>query len=181
MPQDDAYLVISVLGEDQPGIVDRLSGLIYAHDCNISDSRMAVLGGEFAVILLVEGAAARVADLEPALQELAQHHGLTLTSRRTRARRPGSDTLPYVIRAVALDHPGIVHRLAHFFASRGINIEQLDTERYAAAHTGAPLFAIHLRVSIPAGLRIAELREAFLDFCDELNIDATMEPASRPA
>ena len=49
------YLVISALGEDQPGIVNRLSKVLLDQGCNIEDSRMTVLGGEFAVMLLVEG------------------------------------------------------------------------------------------------------------------------------
>ncbi|MBM3890900.1 MAG: glycine cleavage system protein R, partial [Verrucomicrobia bacterium] len=42
------YLVVSAVGQDRPGIVDRISEFILDHDCNIEDSRMAILGGEFA-------------------------------------------------------------------------------------------------------------------------------------
>lgn len=175
------HLVISALGEDRPGIVNELSRLIYDCRCNIVDSRMTVLGGEFAVILLVSGDGDGMAELRAALPGLQKRLDLTLISRETAARAPRPDQVPYLVHAVAIDHPGIVHQLANFFSSRHINIENLGTDSYAAPHTGAPMFAITMQVNVPAALRIAELREHFLAFCDELNIDATMEPAHKPA
>ncbi len=44
-------LIISAIGRDRPGIVDRLSGAIFRNGCNLEDSRMAILGGEFALAL----------------------------------------------------------------------------------------------------------------------------------
>ena len=49
-------LVITALGEDRPGIVDELSNALTTHELNIEDSRMSVLGGEFAILMLVSGA-----------------------------------------------------------------------------------------------------------------------------
>ena len=54
MPAKKNYLVISALGRDRSGIVDELSKTILDHDCNLADSRMTVLGGEFAILLLIE-------------------------------------------------------------------------------------------------------------------------------
>ncbi|MCK5262904.1 MAG: glycine cleavage system protein R, partial [Gammaproteobacteria bacterium] len=48
-------LVITALGADRPGIVDELSNTLLTHQLNIEDSRMSVLGGEFAILLLVTG------------------------------------------------------------------------------------------------------------------------------
>ncbi len=170
------HLVISALGEDRPGIVNDLTQLILDCACNVVDSRMTVLGGEFALMLLVSGAAADIERLEQALPALAGTLSLTLISKKTRPRPPQPDRIPYRVHAVALDHPGIVHQLAQFFSSRHINIESLETDSYAAAHTGAPMFALTMLVNVPGETRIAALREEFLGFCDELNIDVTMEP-----
>jgi glycine cleavage system transcriptional repressor len=169
-------LVISALGEDRPGIVDDLSQLILDAGCNIEDSRAAVLGGEFAVMLMVSGLWNQVAKLEAALPKSAETLGMQIFCRRTDARGAQADRLPYMIEVVALDHPGIVHNLAHFFAARSINIEDLVTHTYPAAHTGSPMFAVSLTVGIPATQHIGTLREEFLDHCDQLNLDAVMEP-----
>jgi glycine cleavage system transcriptional repressor len=172
----DSYLVITALGQDRPGIVDKLSAAVFDHDCNMVDSRMTVLGGEFAIILLVSGRWNELAKLEDALPALREDLDLTITAKRTQKSPPATDLMPYSVEVVAIDHPGIVYQLAHFFSSRDINIQELNTSHYAAAHTGTPMFAVHMTANIPASVHIASLRDEFLDFCDAQNMDATLEP-----
>ncbi len=176
MPTKKFYLVISALGKDRPGIVDRLSKAILDHGCNIVDSRMTVLGGEFAMLLMVEGTWNTLAKIEGAMPQLEGDLGLTMISRRTEERTQSSHLLPYAVDVISMDHPGIVHNLASFFSGRKINIEDMSTNSYAAAHTGTPMFAVHITVGVPAETQIAQLREDFLDFCDSLNLDGVIEP-----
>ena len=76
-----------------------------------------------------------------------------------------------------MDHPGIVHPITEFFSGKQINIEELETETYAAPHTGATMFSLQMTVAVPTGVAISHLRETFIDFCDELNLDASFEAA----
>jgi len=132
MPTKKTYLVISALGEDRPGIVNRLSKVLLDQGCNIEDSRMAVLGGEFAAMLLVEGKWNTLAKVENVLPELERQLGMTIISKRTGERVTGKNLLPYGVDVIAMDHPGIVNNLAEFFAERDINIEDMSTSTYAA-------------------------------------------------
>jgi glycine cleavage system transcriptional repressor len=170
------YLVISALGKDRPGIVDQLSKTIFEIGCNIADSRMTVLGGEFAILIMVEGQWNQLQKLEDSVADLERRLALTIISRRTEERSQSTSLLPYAVDVVALDHPGIVYNLASFFSERGINIEDMATASYAAAHTGASMFSVHMSVGIPADLHIAALRDEFMDFCDSMNLDAVLEP-----
>jgi len=170
------YLVISALGKDRPGLVDELSSTILEDGCNISDSRMTVLGGEFAILLMVEGNWNTLTKLEDAIPGLEQRLGLTIIAKRTGEKQTGNQLLPYGVEVVALDHPGIVHHLASFFSSRNINIEDLVTNSYAAAHTGTPMFSVQMSIGIPSDIHIATLRDEFMEFCDSLNLDAVLEP-----
>lgn len=170
------FLVISALGDDRPGLVNDLSRCVLESGCNIADSRMTVLGGDFAVILLASGNWNAVAKLEDQLPALAERLGLTVNSHRTEVRETHGNLLPYAVDVVALDNPGIVHNLANFFSSREINIQDLTTSCYSAAHTGTQMFSVHMRVDIPALVHIATLRDEFMDFCDQLNLDAIIEP-----
>ncbi|MES9906130.1 MAG: glycine cleavage system protein R [Sedimenticola sp.] len=170
------YLVISALGKDHPGIVDRLSKIILDEGCSIADSRMTVLGGEFAILLMIKGNWNTLTKLEDSVAGIEQLLGLTITAKRTDKRRSSTSQLPYVVEVVAMDNPGIVHHLASFFSQRKINIEDLLTSSYAAAHTGTPMFAVHMSVGIPSDLHIATLRDEFMEFCDSLNLDAVLEP-----
>lgn len=176
MATHKTYLVISAVGTDRSGLVNDLSRSILEHGCNIEDSRMTVLGGEFAAILLVEGKWNTLAKVENAIPELQRSLDLTIVCKRTGARAQGESKLPYAVDVIAMDHPGIVNNLAGFFAERRINIEDMATTTYAAAHTGTPMFAVHMTVGIPADTHIATLREEFMDYCDGLNLDAVLEP-----
>ena len=174
---NNKYLVISALGKDRPGIVNQLSRLIVEAGCNIEDSRMTVLGGEFALMLLVSGPWNAVGKLESQTKALEKKLDLTLAAKITEPRVTKQNMVPYVVDVVSMDHPGIVSGIAEFFSSREINIEDLSTWTYAAAHTGTPMFSMNMTISIPASINIGRLRDEFTRFCDELNLDATLEPS----
>lgn len=171
-------LVISALGDDRPGIVDELSKILYSHDLNIEDSRMTVLGGEFAILLLVSGEQSSIDSLQSKTADIEQTLQMRLLIKATtEPAEPGSmgNTVPYSVEVAALDHPGIVNNIASFFSGRNINIVNLQTERYAAPHTGSPMFALHMTIGISAETNIAQLRDAFTEVCDELNLDAELK------
>ncbi len=170
------HLVITAVGRDRPGIVKKLTSVITEHECNIENSRMTILGGEFAIILLVSGNWNTIAKLETLLQRHGDDLELMINCKRTEQRAAQPDTLSYHVEALSMDQPGIVHRVSAFFDERGINIENLNTDAYNAAHTGTPMFAITMTVCIPATLSIARLREQFMDFCDQMNLDGIIEP-----
>ena len=167
-------LVISALGADRSGIVDELSNIIYDYGLNIEDSRMTVLGGEFAILLLISGELTALDTLQASISDIEQELQMSLLVRPTTDSIATGHTIPYSVEVAALDHPGIVSNIAGFFSSRNINIVNLQTESYSAPHTGSPMFALHMTVGISAEINIAQLREAFMDTCDELNLDAEL-------
>lgn len=171
------YLAITASGEDKVGLVDQFSSKIAESGCNIEESRMAVLGGQFALIMLVGGQWHMLSKLEGQMEQLGGQLGLTIIHKRTQKRERTQLAVPYTVEVVAMDHPGIVRSLSAFFSKNGINIEELQTDTYPAPHTGAPMFSVVMTVGIHADVRISALREDFLDYCDDLNLDATIEPA----
>ncbi|BBI98822.1 glycine cleavage system transcriptional regulator [Ferrigenium kumadai] len=173
---ENNYLVITASGEDKIGLVERLSGRISDSGCNIEESRMSVLGGQFALIMLVSGPWHALSKLETQMTSLGAQLGLTIIHERTRKRERTKPAVPYSVELVTVDRPGIVRSLSAFFSRSGINIEELQTSIYPAPHTGAPMFSVVMTVGIPADVHIANLRGDFLDYCDDLNLDATFEP-----
>ena len=169
-------LVLSALGKDKPGIIDEISSAVLNSGCSILDSRMTVLGGDFALLLQVGGNWNSLAKLENQIQGLEERLELTIISRRASMLESRRDLLPYGVDAVALDQPGIVHNLARFFSRRKINIQEMITTSYVAAHTGTQMFTVHMTVNVPASTHISTLREEFMEFFDELNLDALFEP-----
>ena len=171
----ESLLVITALGEDKPGIVDKLSETIAACNCNIIDSRMSVLGGEFAVLLMIAGKWNELTKLEDALVPASESLDLTIACKRSKVNKPSTDLMPYSVEVISIDQPGIVHELAQFFSSRNINIQELNTTQYAAAHSGTPMFALQITANIPPSTHTAGIRDELLDFCESLIMDAKME------
>ena len=88
-------LVISALGADRPGIVDELSNIIYKHSLNIEDSRMTVLGGEFAILLLVSGEQTSIDAFQTQANDIEQALQMRLLIKVTTEPGPIDNTIPY--------------------------------------------------------------------------------------
>ena len=170
------HLAVSAVGSDRTGMVHELTRVISECGGNIAESRMSALGSEFAMLLLVNGNWHTLARIESELTRLAETGVLSVHLRRTEPKPVRADMLPYSIDIVSLDQTGIVAGLSGFFSTRGIDIAEVSTRSYAAAHTGAPMFAVQMVINVPGKLQVAQLREDFMDFCDSLNLDAILEP-----
>jgi glycine cleavage system transcriptional repressor len=157
------HIVISAIGNDRTGVVQDLTKVVLSCGGNIEESRMTTLGSEFAMLL-------------QGLDKLCESGNLSVSIKETDMKPPEEDRMPYAVDIVALDQQGIVFNLANFFASRDIEIADVATRSYAAAHTGAPMFAVQMAVNVPSSVHVAQLREEFHELCDRLNLDAILEP-----
>jgi len=172
----EQLLLISAIGDHSATIVRDLTRVVLDCGGNIKESRMAALGSEFAVLLLVSGNWHTMNRLEQELGRHADASGLTLQLKRTEPRQFSKELLPYAVDVVGLDQPGIVNSLSSFFAARRVEIGDVTTRSYTAATTGTPMFSVQMLINIPATVHISGLREEFMEFCDQLNVDAIIEP-----
>lgn len=170
------FIAISAIGDDRIGLVHDLSRTVADCGGSISESRMTALGANFAMLLLVSGNWHSIARIETELNKLAETSGISIQVRRTSERPVREDMIPYSVDVVCLDQAGIVAAVSGFFSSRGIDIGELSTRSYAAAHTGAPMFSVYMIVNVPSRIHVGALREEFMDFCDQMNLDAILEP-----
>ena len=170
-------IVLSAIGTDRTGIVQDISEVILECGGNIEESRMTTLGAEFAMLMLVSGNWHTLGKLERELEKLGADGNLTFTIRKTAERAVKVDRVPYAVDVVSLDQQGIVFGLANFFAAHDIEIADVSTSSYSAAHTGAPMFAVQMDINIPSSIAIAELRDDFMELCEQLNFDGTLDPA----
>ena len=178
----DTYLVISAIGQDHPGIVDEVSAFILAHQGNVEDSRMAVLGGDFALIMLVSGQENALKNLADHLPELEDKSALTIVSRSAGAPS-ASQAVPaasYNLKAVGMDHAGIVHNIAHLLAGMSINVEAAETSISHASQTGTPIFSMHMKLAVPGNLHTEQIRDELAKLGEELNVNITIEPSPPP-
>ena len=170
------FVVISVVGPEHPRLVERVSRAVFDCGCRLGDSRLTAIGGQAVFALAAHGEWNNLARLETALKRVEQKLGLQISLRRVGEAKERDNLLPYLVEVVSLDHPGILNQLAEFFAEREIGLLEVATHAYQAAHTGSRMFSVTMTVGIPADLSIASLRDEFFDRCDQLNLDAIMEP-----
>jgi glycine cleavage system transcriptional repressor len=173
MTTTDLYLVLSCLGPDRPGLVAEVTHYLTEHGANVEDSRMAVLGGEFGILLLASGAPGALDAIERDKEALIQTTGLTVVTRRTKSpeEHRRAATVPCIVAVEALDHEGIVRSVSRALQGAGVNIVSLETTAYEAPVTGSQLFRMEARVDVPAGVTLAKLRKAMDAVAEAENLD----------
>ncbi len=172
---EKSYLVLTAVGPDRPGLVNEISSLVLAAGANLEDSRMAILGGEFALLILVSGEAKAVTRVEESAQELGSRLGLSVLTKPTSSQHAPRDFLPYQIRVTGVDRPGIVQRVAAVLAGRGVNVASLESRLSYAPESGTPMFILEAALQIPSALALADLRRELASACSEENWDFTLE------
>ena len=178
-----ARFALSVIGRDRPGIVAGVSGALLKHGANIEDSRMAILGGHFTIMLIVstpEGSDvdALKGDLDKArgrlglgaltLEEVADEHGLT---------RPEAS---HVVTVYGADHPGIVHSVASAIADLGVNV--IDVATHLVEDEGAPaIYAMMMEVDLPQGVTAEGLESTLREVADRERLDLSIRAVEAEA
>jgi glycine cleavage system regulatory protein len=173
-------LVLTLIGPDRPGLVEAVAEPIAAHGGNWLESRMAHLAGQFAGILRVEVPDDRAPALVDALRRL-EARGLHVTIEAgPRPAAAATERRIMVVDLVGLDRPGIVREISHVLAERGVNIEELTTDRTTAAMSGEMLFRSRARVDVPARTDAAELRTRLEKVATDLMVQVSLaEPDDR--
>ena len=173
---DKEHLILTAIGPDRVGLVEKISKFISRHGCNIEDSKMAVFCGEFAVIILISGDGGGLVKLGRDSREIEAETGLSISIKTPSARKAGDFSLPYKLTASCMDHPGIVHQISGVLRDLGINIESMETKTYSAPISGTPLFQLEAGLAVPASTNINQLRGRFAEIQREQNIDIDLTP-----
>lgn len=170
-------IVFTLSGPDRVGIVDEITRTLLELGGNIETSRMARLGGEFAILMLVTLPEGRDEQLRQATQELSGR-GYKVTTVPTRANGgPAGEGRPYSLEVQGADHEGIVHKIARTLAGKGISIETMDTGNTRAPNSGIPLFTMKALILVPAALDQKQWQEELETTANEQHVDITVRPA----
>jgi glycine cleavage system transcriptional repressor len=175
------WFILSAIGRDRPGLVAELARLIYDCEANLEDSRMTILGSDFAVILLCSAGAADVGGrLAVGAKRLEREHGLTILLRHLedgpRPAVPAPGTALFHVRAAGEDKAGIVAGICGVLAEKGVNIVELTT-RSRPGPGGSPHYEMTMSVEVPETCGPDVLRLALDREADRLVIDVALEPA----
>lgn len=165
-------LVVTVIGDDRPGIVEELSEHVLAAGGNWEESRMARLAGKFAGLLLASVDEDRAEALAARLTAL-RSGGLSVVAARGSAA--DADALQtYSLQVFGSDHPGIVRDIARVLARHGVNIEELETEVTSAPMSGEALFRAQAQLRLPASITAERLRGLLEELAADVMVDVTL-------
>jgi glycine cleavage system regulatory protein len=169
-------LVMTVIGQDRPGLVESVASIVAEHGGNWLESRMSRLGGQFAGIVQVEVPAENEQPLAKALKTL-DARGLTVVVHSDQSR-PVAARHTNVLEIIGQDRPGIVRQISHTLAEFGVNVEELHTECSSAAMSGEALFKAHAVLSIPDSCNVAKLRQELERIAADLIVEISLENLS---
>lgn len=169
---------MTAFGEDRPGIVADVTQILYENDCNLEDTSMTLLAGEFTLILLFSTGLADVENRLPkACRRLEQEKGISAFFRPLAARMPDKAN-GYVVRTLhveGIDHAGIVYNVSRFLADQRINITDLKSTVKSSPESGTALYLMDIRVQIPNGTDMAAVENGLSAVADALNVDITIK------
>jgi glycine cleavage system transcriptional repressor len=170
------YMILFALGKDRPGIVEDISTLLFEEGANIEDSRMAVMGGYFSVMMLFSCGEDRLGAVRTGLEGLGKL-GLktSLHEAQEPSPAPPHAALPLKFEVTAIDHPGIVRKVVHILHNHDVNILALNTQVSKAPLSGAPLFSLSLEADVPAIRPISELKQDLTSLAAEMNLDLSFK------
>ncbi len=166
-------LVFAVIGPDRPGLVGRLAATVADHDGNWLGSRMAVLAGQFAGVVLATVPEAGADALRGALMTL-EREGLRVMVEAA----PGA-LGPRAYHRVRLevfgqDHPGIVRDITRVLSERAVNIVEMETERSTGAMSAEAMFRLHADVELPENVAVDDLRDALEVLAGDIMVEVEL-------
>lgn len=167
----------SAVGQDRPGIVAALSKVFYEHDCNLSDSSMTILAGQFAVVLILEtGPKTEPSKLSQAIEDLGKEWHLQVKAgpvEEGAAVYDRSEGPTYLVSVYGADQAGITWKVSESIASYGYNVTDLSTKKIEGS---APVYILLLEVEPGDKARSAsELNTALQALGRELGCSVTLK------
>jgi glycine cleavage system transcriptional repressor len=165
-------IVLTFSGHDRIGIVEAVTEVVARHSGNVESSRMARLGGEFAMLMLVSLPEQEFAGLDQGFQALrGEGYQIGLLPTESKQTEKFAGWLPYEIEVLGADHEGIIHEIAQHLSQQGINIESMDTSTVSAPMSGTPLFTMQALILVPPKLAFHKWSDALDEIGNRLNVN----------
>ncbi len=167
-----ARVAVTAFGVDRPGIVAAVTGALVDHDGNLEDTAMTILGGHFAMMLVVsvpDDHDARA--LEQALAAEVAALGLTVA---VRPLEEEAVTTPvagssWAVSVHGADRPGIVHAVSRLLADHGANIVDLATR--VLGEQVPPAYVMLLEVTLPPEADVDSLQQDLAALGSQLGVE----------
>jgi glycine cleavage system transcriptional repressor len=174
------HFAVTIISKDRPGIVADASEVLYNLGCNIEDSSCTMLGGDFAMILVVSHEKPFTkAKLVDEFKLLHERTGLQIHIRTLHEDEicPIKDEGELCLVSVyGSDRPGIVYRVTRALAECKVNITDLNTRLIGTREE--PVYVLMLEAILPADLAIEDVERLLDTLKKELQVEIGVRPIS---
>ncbi|ARN75904.1 glycine cleavage system protein R [Oceanicoccus sagamiensis] len=167
-------IVFTFIGNDKPGLVEKLSHTVSEHGGNWLESRMSQLAGHFAGIARIQISNDKADALRAALTALAGDD-LSVNLEDNPVTTDSSAYKTIKLSLLGNDRPGIVKELSGAMAALQINVCEMNTNVSSAPMSAEPLFSASAEIQVPTSLDINALNDRLDDIANELDVDINLE------
>ncbi len=172
MPQ---HLVVTAIGADRTGIVSKLARLVTDCNCNIVDSRMAILGNEFTFIMLLAGDLSAISRIEHLLPGLGLELDLLTMTKRTSGHRMQPVSAHYVLEYKGPDKVGTLGAISSLLAHHQVYIGALRTQTATDPQSGLAQHLSEMTVELPEGAEPDLIRQQVMALLNQLQLTGRFE------
>ena len=170
------HLVITAVGTDRPGICNEIVRLVTQSELNIVDSRIALFGKEFTLIMLVSGSPSALSRIETRLPLLGQEHDLITMMKRTTPHESLDNSYLVEVFIESEDKPGLTEKFTNFFANQNIGMESLSAQTINKEKVSSTTDQFHIAITakVDGEYNLMQLQEEFGQLCDTLNVQGSL-------
>jgi glycine cleavage system transcriptional repressor len=168
------YLVLTAIGADRTGSVSELTKLASVCGCNIIDSRMAIFGLEFSLIMLLNGSAKAINQIENKLPAMAVKLELTTMMKRTSGYKKRDFTHHYQVDYAGIDQPGVLKAMTAFFATRNIDLSSLKSEIDPESNQ----MRATILIALTKDTSIDQLESDYFELCEQIAVQGRIKKVS---
>ena len=168
--------VLSVIGKDKPGILAKISTILFTHGCNIEDVSQTILQTEFASIFIVVNPNAHPLDkIGQALNAVLQDMELSAHLRPMTTQTPvqTAPSQPFVITTRGVDKPGTNSAVTTAIASLACNV--IHFRAIITQDEGVDEMIMIFEVDVPRDVEHRRLRQVMQDVCAGFGLDVSVQ------
>jgi glycine cleavage system transcriptional repressor len=171
-----AHYLLTAAGPDRPGLVADVSKLLFGAGCNLEDSSMTRLQGEFAMLVIFSAPPAAKSRALAAKFKALEKRGIRVTLKSLAARErktPDSAGKTRLVTVYGGDQPGIVFHVTRALAGLDFNVTDLTTHRTEGDGAG---YILYIEGEAPVSVTDEAIAAALEEETSGLGLTASVKP-----
>jgi glycine cleavage system transcriptional repressor len=172
------YISLTSIGKDKPGLVSAIAKVLFEYKCNIEDSTMTILHGQFAMILILSlPKDVNPKNLYSKLKKSAKslEMSFSYSELASLSQKKQNFVNPYIISVYGADKPGIVYNVSSFLADYKINITDVQTA--LSKSKGKKTYIMIIEAEISKKVSVAKIKRELFDLAKSLNVVVSVNQA----